>query len=117
MKLLHKKYDLLRTILWMSNQESLSKCDNYNLIVYLYEYETERIDKKATQRVWSKILLDIKREREDTLLIPIAADQNLTSLNLLINQHEITQFPALVINNDKVLYNIKNAATIQQHLS
>jgi hypothetical protein len=117
MKLLHKKYDLLRTILWMSNQESLSKCDNYNLIVYLYEYETERIDKKATQKVWSKILLDIKRERDDILLIPIAADQNLTSLNLLIDQYKITEFPAIVINNNEVLYTVEDTATIQPLLN
>ena len=89
MKLLHKKYDLLRTILWMSNQDSLIRCDNYNLIIYLYEYETEQIEKKAVQKVWSKILLDIKQDRDDILLIPIAADQNLTSLNLLINQYKI----------------------------
>ena len=113
MKLLHKKYDLMRTILWMNNQESTERCDNYNLIIYLYEYETEQTGKKATQKVWSKILLDIKQERNDILLIPIAADQNLTSLNLLLDQYKITQFPALIINNNKTIYNLENTETIQ----
>jgi hypothetical protein len=117
MKLLHKKYDLLRTILWISNQDTLNKCNNYNLLVYLYEYETEQIEKKATQRVWSKILLEAKKEREDILLIPIAADQNLTSLNLLLDKYEIAQFPAIIINNDKILYNIESTATIQPFLN
>lgn len=115
-KLLHKKYDLLRTILWMSNQDSIDRCNNYNIIIYLYEYETKQIEKKATQKVWSKILLDIKRKRDDILLIPIAADQNLTSLNLLLDQYEITQFPALIINNNKTIHTLNNINDIQSLL-
>jgi len=117
MKLLHKKYDLLRTILWMSNQDSLGRCENFNLIIYLYEYETEQIEKKATQKVWSKILLDAKQEQDDILLIPIAADQNLSSLNLLLTQYEIEQFPALIINNEHIIHTLNNINQIQPLLS
>ena len=116
MKLLHKKYDLLRTILWTSNQDSLERCDNYELIVYLYEYESEDTTKKATQNVWSKILLNVKEQNNNILLLPIATDQNLTSLNLLIDEHKITQFPALVINNNQVIYSLENAESIQSLL-
>ncbi|MFH0808202.1 MAG: hypothetical protein V1888_01130 [archaeon] len=112
MTFLHKKYDLLRTLLWTSNQNSLKRCDNYNLIVYLYEYETEDTETKVTQNVWSKILLEIKTENHDTLLLPIATDQNLTSLNILIEENKIEKFPALIINNDKILYELDNASTI-----
>ena len=117
MKLLHKKYDLLRTLVWTSNQKSLERCGNYNLIVYLYEYDSEDITKKATQNVWSKIILDVKNQNENVLLLPIAADQNLTSLNLLANKHNITQFPALIINNDKILYDLKDVTTIEDILN
>lgn len=115
--LFHKNYDLLRTLLWTSNQKSLERCDNYNLLVYLYEYQSENITKKAIQNVWSKIILDVRAENEDILLLPIAADQNLTSLNLLVNEYGITQFPALVINNDQVIYNLQNAESIKKFLS
>lgn len=107
-KLLHKKYDLLRTLLWISNQNTLKKCDNFDLVVYLYEYETEDTIRKATQRVWSKLLLDIKLENENMLLIPIASDQDLSSLDLLMDKYNITQFPAVIVNNKKILYNIDN---------
>ena len=117
MKLLHRKYDLLRTLLWTSNQKSLERCDNYNLIVYLYEYETEDIAKKATQNVWSKIIFDVKIQNEDTLLLPIAVDQNLTSLNLLIDEYNVTRFPALIINNEKVLYDLENTASVELFLN
>ena len=109
MKLLHKKYDLLRSLLWVSNQKSLDRCENYNLIVYLYDYNTEDTGKKATQNVWSKILLDVKTQSYDILLLPIAADQNLTTIEYLMEEYEIEQLPALVINNDHVLYELEDA--------
>ncbi|MCD4771184.1 hypothetical protein K8R30_02075 [archaeon] len=109
MKLLHKKYDLLRSLLWVSNQKSLDRCENYNLIVYLYDYNTEDTGKKATQNVWSKILLDVKTQSYDILLLPIAANQNLTTIEYLMGEYEIEQLPALVINNDQVLYELEDA--------
>ncbi len=112
MTFLHKKYNLLRTLLWTSNQKSLNRCDNYNLVVYLYEYGSEDTEIKAIQNVWSKILLEIKTENHDTLLLPIAANQNLTSLNLLVEQHNIEKLPALIINNEEILYELQNASTI-----
>jgi len=115
-KLLHKKYDLLRTLLWMSNQESLKRCDNYDLIVYLYEYESKDAVKKATQNVWSKILLDATGGGNNVLLLPIAADQNLTSLNLLMESRGVTRLPAVIVNNEKVLYDLKNVSEIESLL-
>ncbi len=112
MKFLHKKYDLLRTLLWMSNDKSLERCDNYNLVVYLYEYASEDKNIKATQNVWSKVLLDIREQSYDFMLLPIAANQNLTSLEFLKEKHEIKQLPALVINNDQVLYELNNARSV-----
>jgi hypothetical protein len=116
MPLLHKKYDLLRTLLWTSNQRSLYRCDNYNLLVYLYEYDSEDLDKKAVQNVWSKILSELKTSNHDILLLPIAVDQNLSSLNLLIDNYNIEAFPALVINNDEVLYEIESAEYLESLL-
>ena len=80
MKLLHKKYDLLRALLWISNEKALERCDNFNLVVYLYEYGSENTNTKATQNVWSKILLDIKEESYDFMLLPMSGNQNLTSI-------------------------------------
>lgn len=117
MKILHKKYDLMRTILWVSNQKALDKCKNYGLIVYLYEYNSEDTNKKATQNVWSKILLDVKQQNENVLLLPIAADQNLISLDLLKSEYGIKEFPALVINNENIVYDVQNIEQIQALLN
>ncbi|NPE26958.1 hypothetical protein HNV12_03065 [Methanococcoides sp. SA1] len=109
MTLLHKKYDLLRTILWTSNQKTIDKCHNYNMIVYLYDYETEDTEVKAVQNVWSKMLLSIKSQKEDILLLPIAADEELISINLLIDKYQIEKLPAIIINNEEILYELETA--------
>ena len=111
---LHKKYDLLRTLIWTSNKGSLDRCDNYDLLVYLYSAESEVANIQATQNVWSKILYDVKiNHADDVLLIPIAADQNLTSLDLMLSQYGVEKLPALIINNDKILYEIDSASEIE----
>lgn len=117
MDLLHQKYDLLRTLLWMANTDSLENCNNYNLIVYLYEYETEDLEKKATQVVWSKILQDVRENNQDILLIPIATDQDLTSLDILLEDYGISQVPALVINNEAKVYELSDANQVEALLN
>lgn len=107
MKILHRKYDLLRTLLWWKSKEVLEKCKNFDLVVYLYDYETEDIEKKALQNVWSKILSDVKSQKEDMVLVPIAADQNITSLDLLTDRFNISRLPAVIINNKEVIYDFK----------
>jgi len=116
LKSLHKKYDLLRTLLWTSNQESLERCKNYNLIIYLYEYETEELDKKAQQNVWSKIISDLHNNEESVLLIPIAADSELSSLNLLLSEYDIKSYPVVIINNKNVLYEIESEESLKKYL-
>ena len=117
MKLLHKKYDLLRTLVWLSNQKSLERCDNYDLVVYIYDYNTEDKDIKAIQNVWSKILLNVRSTNEDLLLLPIAADQDISSLNILLGEYGIISRPAIVINNKEVIYSLESAEELESFLN
>lgn len=112
LKVLHRQYDLLRTLIWIGNQEAFKRCNNYGMIVYLYEYNTEDTQKEAEQNVLSKALLDIKNENKDVLLIPIAADQNLSSLEVLIKSYNIKSFPAIVVNNQDVIYKLEDLSRI-----
>ena len=108
MKILHKKYDLLRTLAWMGNSNTMSKCHNYSLIIYLYEYETQDLNIKATQSVWSRKLTDIKEQSSDMILLPIAVDEDISSLDIILNQYNVTQYPALIVNDKYVVYDIDN---------
>jgi len=75
-------------------------------LVYLYNHDEEDLTKRAEQNVWSKLLLEIKNENPHAVLISIARDSNLVSLNSLIEQYNITSFPAVVVDEKSVFEKI-----------
>ena len=117
-KLSHKKYDLLRTLLWINLMNIPETCKkDTSVIIYLYEYNTEDLVKKATNRVWSRILFDLKQKvGNNILLIPIAADSDLTSLNSLILKFNISDYPVLIIDDKKVLFEVGSVDEIEKYL-
>lgn len=117
-KTIHKKYDLLRTLLWMNSIDLQKKCPEVNIAVYLYVYDTDNVNLKSRQTVWSRILQDLKEIKgDDLILIPIATDQNLASLDSLIKTFNIAEFPAVLINDDKILYEPESADEIAKNLN
>ena len=46
LKTVHRKYDFLRTLLWMNIIEVKERCGGVNSVVYLYVYNTEDISTK-----------------------------------------------------------------------
>jgi hypothetical protein len=118
MALAHKKYDLLRTFLWINSMKSRETCGNdFSVVVYLYEYNTDDLAQKAVQSVWSKVISDLKQEKGDSIiLIPIAVDTNVTSLDLLIDKFNIQKFPAIIINDKEVIYDLKTPSDLETYL-
>ncbi|MBA7524781.1 hypothetical protein ES705_16923 [subsurface metagenome] len=119
MKLAHWKYDLLRTFLWMNTIKIKEKCQgDFSYVVYLYEYDTDDLVKKATQRVWSEILFEFKYDLGDEIiLIPIAINSNLTSLNYFIEKFEILDSPAVIVNDKHILYDTDSVKDIKKFLN
>jgi hypothetical protein len=118
MEVVHKRYDVLRTFLWINNIKTFEKCEkNYSTVVYLYEYSSKDLVQKAEQNVWSKILFDLKqKEGDNILLIPIAADSNLTSLNPLISRFNITHYPVVIINEKDVVYELSSVNELDKYI-
>jgi len=117
-RLAHKKYDLLRTLLWINLMKMPEECkESLSTVVYLYEYETDDLVQKATQKVWSKVLFDLKQEKgKGVILIPIAADSDLTSLNSLLDKFEISEFPIIVINEKKIINELSSVEDLEMYL-
>jgi hypothetical protein len=116
----HKRYDLLRSFLWINSQKIIEKCpeNGFSSVVYLYNYQDLDIDEKATQNVWSKILFDLKSIHEDEIvLIPIAVDSDLVSLNSMIKKFEIKKYPAVIINNEFVFTELYSAEELSRLLN
>jgi hypothetical protein len=45
--------------------------------------------------------------------LPIAANQDLGSLDLMISEYNITQLPAVIVNNEQVLYELGNEYSVE----
>ena len=103
--ILHKKYDLLRVMLWMEAIQLKEQCSqDLHTITYLFEYGTEDIQTKAKQASISRLLFDIKSKYpEKTILIPIAGNLEIDSVNVILNRYEITEMPKIIIDEKIIL--------------
>lgn len=116
-KLQHKKYDLLRTDLFLNSIKIKQKCNNrYNEVVYFYQYSDLSIEKKAKQEIFSRVLEELKNEKgHDILLIPIAGNNDITAVKLLLKEYNITEFPTVLINRDIKITDVQNAKEISKY--
>jgi hypothetical protein len=119
MKIVHRRYDLLRTFLWANLLKTSGQCKGApNIIVYLYEYNPDDLAKKATQNVWSKVLYDLKQERgKDILLIPIASDLGINSLDALVGNFNVSSYPVLIVNNKYLIQELLSSEELKKYLN
>jgi hypothetical protein len=105
LKVLHKRYDLLRTMLWFEAADLREKCgEDFHTVVYLYDYESPDLDLKSRQGVFGKVLEDLKEKHGAViLLIPIARNLGLESINLISAKYNITESPAIIIDEEHVI--------------
>jgi hypothetical protein len=105
LNIIHKKYDLLRMLLWTRAIEIKKNCpQEFHTVVYLFDYSIDDdLDKQAYQASMARLLNDLKEKHGgDVLLIPIAANLNLESINLIKQKYAILETPALIIDEEKV---------------
>lgn len=97
---LHRRYDLLRTVLWKNIIDSKKKCDEeINTVVYLYEYKDPSLNIQGVQGTMSNYLIDLKKEYgDDIVLIPIAIDTDIDSLDMLREYYELQEYPVIFVN-------------------
>lgn len=114
----HQKYDLLRAFVLVNSLRVSKKCSaNFVPVAYLYEYNTKEIKTKATQKVWSRILADVKQKYgSKIILIPIAVDNNLSSVNVIVSKFNIEKFPAVVIGEEIILNELTSVKDIETYL-
>lgn len=104
---IHKRYDLLRTMLWEESIGLKSRCQDFHTVVYFFNYASDDIDLRAKQEFFSRLLVDVKNNHPDEiLLIPIAANLDLASVELAIENYNISETPAILIDENKVVSDI-----------
>lgn len=117
LKLTHKRYDLLRTLLWTSASKVQEKCKaKFSVVVYLYHRETADLTEKASQNVWSKVLQELKQQKgSEIVLIPISIDSDLSSLHTFVAKYNIKDYPVVIIN-DNVVDEVSSVAELEKYL-
>lgn len=118
-ELAHTKYDLLRTFLWANLVTTQERCDErFDYVIYLYDYGTDDLVRRATQQVWSKVLLEVKAEQGDRLiLVPIGITDEFLAPQELAAQYNVTSYPAVIINGEIVLSELTSSEDISVYLS
>ncbi len=116
----HKKYDLLRTLFWLNTINIKKRCKaDFHNIVYFYDYQEPSIETNAKQSVFSNLLGEIQKDKEDEImLIPIAGDNGLTSVNLMMNLYNIkeSELPIILIDEEIKITDIKKKEDIEKYL-
>lgn len=114
----HKKYDLLRTGLWIDSIKFRERCDiNFSTVIYFYEYNSEDMEIKSAQTVFSKKLGEIKEKLGgQVILFPIAANMNISSISYLLAEYNITNLPSVLINEKLKIDNINSLSAIDSYL-
>ena len=115
----HKKYDLLRTILWTDTIRLKERCvTNFSTVVYFYEYNSQDQDLRAEQSVFAKKLEEIKQEQGDKLiLIPIAGNLDVNSIEYLKFSYNITRLPSVLIDEETKIESIEELSSINSYFS
>ncbi len=110
LKEVHKRYDLLRVILWDESLKLKRDCDaKFHTVVYLFNYTSEDTKIRGKQVAFARILKDLKEKHgNDVLLIPIAIDLGLSSTELVTRVYNISSAPAVIIDEKEVVRDIIN---------
>ncbi len=113
---LHKRYDLLRLNLWMEALEVKQRCDeDFHTVIYLFDYNSQDIDVKSQQRVLSLVLMDLKYAYpEEILLLPIASNLDLGSIEVIKQNYNISQAPAIIVDESSVLNSLVSLEELEQ---
>jgi len=114
----HKKYDLLRTLLWINSIKIKQNCDkSFSTIVYIYNYNPSNVNEISEQEIFSRFLGELKSEKGNTIiLIPIAKNLGLNSVNSILEKYNITK-TAVIINEEIVIDSIDDLEKIQSYLN
>jgi len=114
----HKRYDLLRTLLWLNSIKIKEKCGNesFHTIVYLYDYKSEDAGQKNKQQIISRFLEELKVEYgSNIILIPIAKNLGINSIDLLIKNYKVSG-TSVIVDEKAVISELEDLSSIRQYL-
>jgi len=115
----HKRFDLLRAIFWINSIKIKKQCNStYHDIVYFYKYNNPPLEQESKQNFFSNLLVQVKQDKGDkVMLIPMAADNNISSIDLFVKKYNITELPTILIDEEIKVTDVKVIDDIEKYLT
>jgi len=115
----HKRFDLLRAIFWINSIKIKKQCNStYHDIVYFYKYNNPPLEQESKQNFFSNLLVQVKQDKGDkVMLIPMAADNNISSIDLFVKKYNITELPTILIDEEIKVTDVKIIDDIEKYLT
>ena len=115
----HKRFDLLRSLFWINSIKIKQKCNSdYHNVVYFYKYNNPSLSEESEQNAISNLLIELKQKYGDkVMLIPIAGDNDIPSVNLLLDKYDINEFPVVLIDEKFKISDAENLDDIEKYFN
>jgi len=119
-----QKHNMLRTEFYINSLVLREKCDaQYDVVVYFYMDNAGDfdLDLNARQNVLSVVLEDLKEQKgPELVLIPLAANMDISVVNILLDTYGVEEFPSLLLLSDsgyEVVSGVQGVGDIEPLLS
>jgi hypothetical protein len=117
-----KRYVLLKTELWFNSILLKNKCGGegktFHTVVYFYSNDKNDLVKNGVQMAFSNMLKQVKEQQGNKIiLLPIAGDLGLNSVNLQEKVYNITQLPTILIDEKVKITDVNDTSDIEKYLN
>lgn len=116
LEILHKRYDLLRLILWQQAILLKERCGaDYHTIVYFYQFKDPDLSVNSQQIAFSRVLAEIKGDLgQKAILIPIAGDLNLKSIEIVMGSYGINSYPSVIVDEVRMINDLEELKKLKE---
>lgn len=115
----HGKYDLLRTLLFINSIKIKKECNaSYYDVVYFYKFKDKDPEIVAKEQVFSRLLGELKEKKgNELLLIPIAVDNEASSIKIILNKYNISdsELPVILINEKIKIRDVQTLEDLEKY--
>ncbi|MCD6399021.1 MAG: hypothetical protein J7L08_03805 [Candidatus Aenigmarchaeota archaeon] len=111
-----KRHALLQMQFWFNSIKLRDMCNfNYSTVVYLYSHYDDSLSMK--QKIEGAALLELKEKYGSSMmLIPLPSDIGILSVDAIKSQYNITEMPAVIVNEKYVFQGLTSKEKIEEAL-
>jgi hypothetical protein len=111
-----QKYVMLKLQFWLNSIYLKKRCNaTYVNVVYFYSHYTKDLVLQQKQEAQSVVLLELKEEYGNKmLLIPLPIDMNITTIEVIKSNFNITIAPTILINEEIKLVGLQSKEKLKK---